>query len=73
MTTTQKIGIWGCWGLGFIMIVSTYLQYGTDDLMRYAGGGSLMMFGFAFWLFKKNADMMKDIGESDKQDDKTDG
>ncbi|NVJ71073.1 MAG: hypothetical protein HWE08_12000 [Alphaproteobacteria bacterium] len=66
MTTTQKIGIWGCLIVGIIMVVGTYLRYGTDDLIRYAGGVSLLMFAFAFWLFKKNADMMKDIGKDDE-------
>ncbi|MFC4349796.1 hypothetical protein ACFO5Q_18240 [Kordiimonas lipolytica] len=73
MTTAQKIGIWGCLIVGIIMIVGTYLGFGTEEPMRYTGGVSLLMFSFAFWLFKKNADMMKDIGKDDKQDEKSDG
>ncbi|NVJ97361.1 MAG: LPXTG cell wall anchor domain-containing protein [Alphaproteobacteria bacterium] len=60
----QKIGIWGCFILGLVVLVGTYLKTGFEDPVQYAGGASLLLLGGAFWLFKKNAEALAEAEET---------
>lgn len=62
----QKIGIWGCFVLGLVMMVGTFMRHGFDDPVRYVGAASLILFGAAFWLFKKNAEAVADAEKADR-------
>jgi len=60
----QKIGIWGCFTLGIVGLISTYFSTGFDDPVQYAGGSALILIGASFWLFQKNA--QKNAQQNDK-------
>jgi hypothetical protein len=59
MDKAQTFGIWGCMILGTILLVTTALEGGFDDPVRFTGGASLLLLGAAFWLFRKNAEAVK--------------
>lgn len=63
----QKIGIWGCLALGLIGVLVTFFSYGFEDPVRYMGGVSLILFGIAFWLVRKNAELAAEA-EAEKTD-----
>jgi hypothetical protein len=66
MSRFQKIGIWGCLLLGLGLIAGNYVLYGTQDLMRFAGGTGLLLFAFTFWLLHRNTVMMRNLAKRDE-------